>query len=152
MAAVESAVMQLYIRSGIDVQMLETYQECARYLVETTIVNARAMAPSSDSGRFSGIRKSKSTLDPSSDHKAYNTGDVWLRHLECIPGLSRKKARNVATRFPTLSSLLSHYNSLSTDQERSLALESCISAGRKERTLSARICKVFTSLNADEAL
>ena len=152
MSAVENAVMQLYIRSGIDVQMLETYAECARYLLETTIVTARAMAPSSDSGRFSGIRKSKSTMHPSSGQKYY-TGDVWLRHLDCIPGLSKKKARNVATRFPTLSSLLSHYSSLSTDQERHSALEDIISAGqKKERVISKRVYKVFTSSNADEPL
>ena len=120
--------------------------------LETTIVTARAMAPSSDSGRFSGIRKSKSTMHPSSGQRYY-TGDVWLRHLECIPGLSKKKARNVATRFPTLSSLLSHYSSLSTDQERHSALEDIISAGqKKERVISKRVYKVFTSSNADEPL
>ena len=150
--AVENAVMQLYIRSGIDVKMCDTYDECARYLLETTIVTARGMAPSSVTGRFSGIKKSKSTLDPSSDHKAYNTADVWLRHLECIPGLSHKKARTIAVRFPTLTSLLSHYASLNTDQERENALEQIINPGRRERTLSARVFKVFTSSNPDMIL
>lgn len=72
-------------------------------------------------------------------------GDVWLRMLMTIRGVSAEKAIEIQSRFPTLSHLLGAYEACSSQLEKErLMTVSCTGYGRK--AIGAALSKKIASM------
>ncbi|ORY83670.1 putative DNA repair protein Mus81 [Protomyces lactucae-debilis] len=73
---------------------------------------------------FDGLNQKSSNM---------RVGDIWIRMLMCIRGVSAEKAVEIQEHFPTLSLLLQAYAKCSSQQEREkMMAEQCAGFGRKK--------------------
>ncbi|VDL65176.1 unnamed protein product [Nippostrongylus brasiliensis] len=68
--------------------------------------------------------------------------DVWVRQLMVCPGMSSERAQIVASRFPSMSSMMELYSRLQPEQAK-LALSSAVPG--ITNALSAQMSKFFST-------
>jgi crossover junction endonuclease MUS81 len=81
----------------------------------------------------------------SSKSASLNVGDVFLKMLMSIKGVSAEKAIEIQKHFPTMIKLVDIFASVDEEEGKMLVMEQCSKYGRKKigKALSQNIYEVF---------